>query len=390
MKRVALWAGLAFLMGLILIAAGASLRRDAPMGPQVIPLAIVCAAVLLRTRAPLWSLGLGTVGVVLDAFVGPSLGTVLVYTDNLYSAALYGPARFSRWLLGITTVLAVSAGAAGWFIAGDWRLLALVGFQLALVLVTPVTTAMVLRQHRDQVVIERAKAEQVVRLAELDRQAAITAERTRMARELHDMIANHFSAIAIQSTAALSRKDLDPSTVRKVMESVRENSVKGMAEMRSMIGLLRQEGDEGEAMRPRLLDVETLVDRSRQSGMAVDFQVEGEPRELSPSVDLAGYRIIQEALTNALKHGEQPATVSIRYQPHQVSLIVDNPVNGRKASLPGAGVGLIGMRERTKLVGGEFEAGPRDSSWRVTATLPTSDKPASPTSDKPASDGVPP
>jgi signal transduction histidine kinase len=249
---------------------------------------------------------------------------------------------------------------------------------------------MVLRQHRDQVVIERAKAEQVVRLAELDRQAAITAERTRMARELHDMIANHFSAIAIQSTAALSRKDLDPSTVRKVMESVRENSVKGMAEMRSMIGLLRQEGDEGEAMRPRLLDVETLVDRSRQSGMAVDFQVEGEPRELSPSVDLAGYRIIQEALTNALKHGEQPATVSIRYQPHQVSLIVDNPVNGRKASLPGAGVGLIGMRERTKLVGGEFEAGPRDSSWRVTATLPTSDKPASPTSDKPASDGVPP
>jgi signal transduction histidine kinase len=377
MKRVALWAGLAFLMGLILIAAGASLRRDAPMGPQVIPLAIVCAAVLLRTRAPLWSLGLGTVGVAIDAFVGPSLGTVLIYTDNLYSAALYGPARFSRWLLGITTVLAVSAGAAGWFIAGDWRLLALVGFQLALVLVTPVTTAMVLRQHRDQVVVERAKAEQVVRLAELDRQAAITAERTRMARELHDMIANHFSAIAIQSTAALSRKDLDPSTVRKIMESVRENSVQGMAEMRSMIGLLRQEGDEGEAMRPRLLDVETLVDRSRQSGMAVEFRVEGEPRELSLSVDLAGYRIIQEALTNALKHGEQPATVSIRYQPHQVSLIVDNPVNGRKASLPGAGVGLIGMRERTKLVGGEFKAGPRDSSWRVTVTLPTSDKPAS-------------
>jgi signal transduction histidine kinase len=191
------------------------------------------------------------------------------------------------------------------------------------------------------------------------------------------MIANHFSAIAIQSTAALSRKDLDPATVRKVMESVRENSVKGMAEMRSMIGLLRQEGDEGEAMRPRLLDAETLVDRSRQSGMAVEFQVEGEPRELPPSVDLAGYRILQEALTNALKHGEQPAAVSIRYRPGQVSLRVDNPANGRKAGLPGAGVGLIGMRERTKLVGGAFEAGPRGDGWRVTATLPTSDQPAS-------------
>ncbi|WP_336212597.1 sensor histidine kinase [Nonomuraea sp. LPB2021202275-12-8] len=374
MKRVALWAGLAFLMGLFLIAAGASLRRDAPTWQLVIPLAITCTAVLLRTRAPLGSLGLGTLGVLLDAFVGPSLGTVLVYTDNLYAAALYGPARFARWLLGITTLIAVAAGAAGWFIAGDWRLLALVGFQVALVLVTPVTTALVLRQHRDQAAIERAKAEQVARLAELDRQAAIAAERARMARELHDMIANHFSAIAIQSTAALSRKDLDQATVRKVMESVRENSVKGLAEMRSMIGLLRQEGDEGEATRLRLQDAEDLVDRSRRSGMAVGFQVDGEPRELPPSVDLAGYRILQEALTNALKHGEQPTAVSVTYAPHHVSLTVDNPVNGRKASLPGAGAGLIGMRERTNLVGGNLKAGPHGDGWRVAATLPTSDR----------------
>ncbi|GAA3122144.1 histidine kinase dimerization/phosphoacceptor domain-containing protein [Nonomuraea salmonea] len=163
------------------------------------------------------------------------------------------------------------------FLMADWRQLAVMGIQAGLVLITPVTTALVLREQRDRAAAERARAEQVAHLAELDRQAAISAERTRMARELHDMIANHFSAIAIQSTAALSRKDLDAATVRAIMESVRENSVKGMAEMRAMIGLLRQEGDdrESEATRPRLADAESLVERARRAGLDVDMQVEG-------------------------------------------------------------------------------------------------------------------
>ncbi|TMR99450.1 sensor histidine kinase, partial [Nonomuraea basaltis] len=248
-------------MGVVLIAGRAFLERDVPVWVLGVPLLFTCAGVLVRTRAPLVSLGLGIVGITLDGFVGPSLGTVLVFTDNLYAAALYGPARLARVLLGVTAVLAVAGGAVAGFIAEDWRVLAVMGVQAALVLVTPVTTALVLREQRDRAAVERVRAEQVAHLAELDRQAAIAAERTRMARELHDMIANHFSAIAIQSTAALSRKDLDPATVRKVMESVRENSVKGLAEMRSMIGLLRQEGDDSEATRPRLADAETLVER---------------------------------------------------------------------------------------------------------------------------------
>lgn len=370
MNRVPLWAGLAFLMGLILIGAGARIPRGVPEWLLVIPLAITCVAVLLRYRSPLGSLGLGTAGVVLDAVVGPSLGTLLVYTDNLYAAALYGPARFSRWLLGITTVLAVAAGAVAGFVE-DWRALALTLVQVGLILVSPVTTAHILRQHRNQAAAERIRAEQVARLAELDRQAAISAERARMARELHDMVANHFSAVAIQSTAALSRKDLDPATVRKIMESVRENSVKGLAEMRSMIGLLRQEGDEGEAMRPRLLDAESLVERARRAGLETVFRVEGSPRELPPSVDLAGYRILQESLTNALKHGDAPARVCLAYEADQVRLTVDNAVSGRKERLPGAEAGLIGMKERANLVGGTFEAGPHEHGWRVEAVLPT-------------------
>ncbi|SEG76777.1 Signal transduction histidine kinase [Nonomuraea solani] len=377
MTRVVLGAVLAFAMGVVLIAGRAYADRGVPVWVVGVPLVLTCAGVLVRQRAPLASLGLGMVGIVLDGFVGPSLGTVLVFTDNLYAAALYGPARFARLLLGITAVLAVVGGAIAGFVAADWRVLAVMGVQAALVLVTPVTTALVLREHRDRAAAERGRAEQVARLAELDRQAAVTGERTRMARELHDMIANHFSAIAIQSTAALSRKDLDREAVRKIMESVRENSVKGMAEMRAMIGLLRQEGDEGEgeggATRPRLADGETLVERVVRAGLRVETRVEGEAREVPASVDLAGYRILQEALTNALKHGESPVSVVIAYEDERVLVTVENALGGRGARLPGAGAGLIGMRERALLVGGSFEAGPRadGGGWRVAAVLPT-------------------
>jgi signal transduction histidine kinase len=389
MRRAAFWAGAAFVMGMMLIAGRAHLERGVPAWVLVVPLAIACAGVVVRQRAPLVSLGLGVVAITVDGFVGPSLGTVLVFTDNLYAAALYGPARIARVLLGVTATLAVAGGAAAGFIAEDWRMLAVMGVQAALVLVTPVTTALVLREQRDRAAAERVRAEQVAHLAELDRQAAVVAERTRMARELHDMIANHFSAIAIQSTAALSRKDLDPGTVRKVMESVRENSLKGLTEMRDMIGLLRQEGDEtaaeAEATRPRLADAETLVDRVRRAGQVARLRVDGEPRELPASVDLAGYRILQESLTNALKHGDSPVDVVVSYEPGRVVVSVENALAGGVARLPGAGAGLIGMRERAALVGGSCEAGPRmggqvagpqrdqRAGWRVLAVLPTSD-----------------
>ncbi|MEV0234720.1 histidine kinase [Nonomuraea sp. NPDC050786] len=363
-------------MGVVLIAGGAVLERGAPTWALCVPLAIACAGVVVRQRAPLVSLGLGVVAVTIDAFVGPSLATVLTFTDNLYAAALYGPARFARWLLYITAALAVGAGAVAGLLAENWWMLAVMGVQAGLVLVTPVTTAIVLREQRDRAAAERVRAEQVAHLAELDRQAAVAGERTRMARELHDMIANHFSAIAIQSTAALSRKDLDPATVRRIMESVRENSVQGLAEMRAMIGLLRQEGDDfAEATRPRLADAGTLVERVARAGLVVELRVQGELRELPASVDLAGYRIVQEALTNALKHGGSPVRAVISYEAGRVLVSVENALVGRGARLPGAGAGVIGMRERARLVGGSFEAGLAGDGdvWRVVADLPVGD-----------------
>ncbi|MFI6324617.1 sensor histidine kinase [Nonomuraea sp. NPDC050556] len=371
MRQSTLGALGAFVMGFVLFLGGAYQPRNTPEWLLVIPLAVACAGVVVRRRAPMAALGCGVAALGLDVAFGPSLGTMLVLTDNLYSAALYGPVRYTRWILTMCSILAVVFGAVYWYLAQDWRALAVMLIQAGLVLVIPVTTAMVLRQQRDQATAERVRAEQVARLAELDREAAITAERTRMARELHDMIANHFSAIAIQSTAALSRKDLDPATIRKIMESVRENSVQGMTEMRSMIGLLRSEGDDSEATRPRVADVGDLVERARTAGVEAKLTVVGEPRGLPVSVDLAGYRIVQEALTNAMKHGDHRATVDVVYGERDVTLTVDNPVNGRRAGLPGSGAGLIGMRERAALVGGDFEAGPRDAGgWRVRARLP--------------------
>ncbi|MEV4111424.1 histidine kinase [Nonomuraea sp. NPDC049695] len=385
MKREALGAGAAFAVGVVLIVGGAALERGVPTWVLCVPLAISCAGVLVRQRAPLASLGLGVVAVAIDAVVGPSLATVLVFTDNLYAAALYGPARFARWLLFITAALAVGAGAVAGFLEENWWMLAVMGVQAGLVLVTPVTTAIVLREQRDRAAAERVRAEQVAHLAELDRQAAVAGERTRMARELHDMIANHFSAIAIQSTAALSRKDLDSATVRRVMESVRENSVKGLAEMRAMIGLLRQDGDDfAEATRPRLADAGSLVERVARAGLVVELRVQGEVRELPASVDLAGYRIVQEALTNALKHGGSPVRALISYEAGQVLVSVENVVGGRGTRLPGAGAGLIGMRERALLVGGSFEAGLSGEGdlWRVEAAFPTADDQGPPAVDE--------
>ncbi|MFD8533781.1 sensor histidine kinase [Streptosporangium canum] len=367
----ALWAVACFAGGLVLLAAGAYLHRATPAHLLAVPLLVSCLGVAVRRSSPMAALWLGLVAIVADGFLGPSMGTILVFTDNIYAAVRYGPARLGKWMLGITSVFAIVGGTAAGFVFRDLGLLAVAVVQLGLIGITPVFTGMIMKQLHDRAESERSRAEQVARLAELDRRAAVESERARMARELHDMIANHFSAIAIQSTAVLSRKDLPAEAVRNVLESIRENSVQGMAEMRTMIGLLRQDGEEAEATRRRVADAEDLADRAREAGLEVRFRVDGDARDLPASVDLAGYRIVQESLTNALKHGGKIADLAIGYRPGLLTLTVDNPVNGVGQALPGAGVGLVGMRERAALVGGVIEAGPHNDGWRVRAELPT-------------------
>lgn len=351
----------AFAVGVILLVAGArEVRPGVPMGLFLLPLAVTCVGVAIRRRRPVTAFVLGVVALAADATIGPSLGTVVVFTDNIYAACLYGPRKLLTVLLRVGPIWALAMGLAAGLQTHDWGWGTVMAFQGGLIIVMPVTTAAIIRNHRDH-------ARQAALMAELDRKAAISAERTRMARELHDLVANHFSAIAIQSSAVLSRSDLDAKSVREIVESIRENSVQGMAEMRGMIGLLRAEG-ESEALRPTLSAVDDLVKRS---GMTTTVDISGTPRDLPPAVDLAAYRIVQESLTNALKHGAAPVSIAIDYRPDALALTIANPVTDRQRDLPGARAGLIGMRERAALVGGTFEAGPCERGWRVSATLAT-------------------
>jgi signal transduction histidine kinase len=207
--------------------------------------------------------------------------------------------------------------------------------------------------------LERAHAEAVAR------------ERATIARELHDVIAHSVSVMTVQAGAARLLLDEDPPRARDSLVAVEETGRQALGEMRRLLGILR--GDEHEAdlaPQPGIAEIEPLVQQVRAAGLPVDLVVEGEPTPLSPGVDLVAYRVVQEALTNALKHGGAArAQVSICYRATALELAVTN--NGAARMNGRGGHGLIGMRERVALYGGEFEAGPRaEGGYVVRASLP--------------------
>ena len=208
--------------------------------------------------------------------------------------------------------------------------------------------------------LERANAE------------AVAAERARIARELHDVIAHSVSVMTVQAGAARLLLDEDPDRARAPLLAVEETGREALAEMRRLLGILRGDDERAAlAPQPSIARIDALAEQVRTAGLPVDVHVEGEPRPLSPGVDLAAYRVVQEALTNALKHaGAARARVEVRYRDTALELaIVDDgraPANGA-----GAGHGIVGMRERVSLYGGELRAGSRrEGGFEVRATLP--------------------
>jgi signal transduction histidine kinase len=349
------------------------------VGWLLVPFLVCCAAVLLRRTAPAVSVLVGSVAVAADLILGPSLATVLVYTQILYDGCVHGRAWLHRALLAGSVGLTVVAGAVALAIDRDVRSLG-VAVLLALVTVVPILTGIQVRHHREQARAERQRAEQVARLAELDRANAIAGERARMARELHDVIANHMSAVAIHASAVLTVPDLDETDVRRALVVIRENSVRGLAEMRQMVEFLRDPAATADPAAPGLDAVPALVRQSERAGLAPHLTVRGEPGELPVAIDLAAYRIVQESLTNALRHGGPGRTeVEIGYRSKCLHITVSSPLETPApigSALPAGGAGIIGMRERAHLLGGEFDAGPHDGRWRVTARLPIEPAPA--------------
>lgn len=212
-----------------------------------------------------------------------------------------------------------------------------------------------------------ARAERLERAHE----AAVAGERARIARELHDVIAHTVSVMTVQAGAARLLFDEDPVRARASLLAVEETGRQALGEMRRLLGILR--GDEQQtrlAPQPGISDIASLVEQVRAAGLPVDVLVDGEQRALPPGIDLAAYRVVQEALTNALKHaGAARAQVAIRYGHQALRLAVTN--DGHVAGNGRVGHGLVGMRERVALYGGEFEAGPRrEGGYEVRATLP--------------------
>ncbi|KUM93886.1 hypothetical protein AQI88_24370 [Streptomyces cellostaticus] len=339
----------------------------AAWGPLV-PLAVTAACEPLRRIRPRIALLAGTVALTLDTVTLGSIVTIVLYTDLVYAAVLYGTpvsARRIFWLTGMLTVVGGVVPAALW---RDPQGL-LIGVGVGVVAFAPASTGWVVRNHRDAAEAARLRAEQTALLAEMDRTQAVTAERVRMARELHDMVANHLSAIAIHSTAALSLDD--PKTSKDALAVIRENSVEGLAEMRRLIGILRERtGDLEPSATPTLDGLGALVAGARANGLDVSLDAvhDGVPAP----VELAAYRIVQESLTNALKHAAKGRVqVVLRRQDDTLLVRVTSPYRpGDTPRAPGSGSGLAGMRERAALLGGSFRAGPEGPRWAVRAALP--------------------
>jgi len=202
--------------------------------------------------------------------------------------------------------------------------------------------------------------------------AAIADERRRIARELHDVIAHTVSVMTVQAGAARLLLEAEPERAVAPLLSIEETGRQALSEIRRMFGILRE--DEGEiafGRQPGMADLDALVEQARQAGLSVELRVEGQPVALPPGVDLAAYRVVQEALTNALKHGGPGgANVTVRFGREAIDIAITND-SRVAANGDGGGHGLVGMRERVSLYGGKLEAGAAPGGgYAVRARLP--------------------
>ena len=337
---------------------------------QLAAIALVTAgALLFRRRAPF----VAPLVVAAGALVFTSLDPVAAYeTDTMFLVLI-----LAAWAAGSlldarqAAVVLLATLAAGWtvFIRAPgvpWTELLWLSFPLTGIFVISAATA----RHS-----ERARlAEERARRSEEQAQRAVGDERARISRELHDVVAHSVSVMTVQASAVRRLLKPEQEREREALKVVEETGRQALTEMRRLLGIMREEGASAErAPQPGLATIGNLVEHVREAGLPVELTVEGEPVKLPPGVDLSAYRIVQEALTNALRHaGPAHAWVAVRYGGDDVEIEVEN--DGRSDSDgEAAGHGLVGMRERVALCGGELKAGPRKGGgFSISARLPVS------------------
>lgn len=361
---MALDAALALLVGVVVgfIAVEESRTVSDPVALLRLGVGLLAAVgVLVRRRWPLPLLVLA----VLDGAVRSDVSVAMPLAA--YAVARYHPASRRRWT---ALVLAGAVGLAPWQVTSfneGLNNVLLVGFLLVL----PAVLGAWVRTRAELVAAlldraERAEAEQQLRARE-----AVLAERARITREMHDVVGHRVSLMVLQAGAMDMAAD-DPDRVRQLAGQLQDAGRRSLEELRQLIGLL-QDDDAPLAPQPTLADLEELVSDSRRAGVDVTLTRLGEPREVDPTAGRTAYRVVQEALTNAGKHAPGGAvTVTLDVRAEELAVTVLNRRATRPAApLPSGGLGLIGLRERVRTVGGAFRAEPRlDGGFGVEAVMP--------------------
>ena len=344
---------------------------------------LLCLVIALRRRMPekmlLLAIGVGLAQLVLDVATTPANFAFLVI---VYTVAATGARWSSRLALGVG-LCAAPLAQVRWperdsSVLGSIALVIFmtVPFALAWVLGDSIRTR---RAYYEQL---EERATRLEKEREAQAKVAVAAERARIARELHDVVAHNVSVMVVQADGAAYVLDAAPDQAKKALETISSTGRQALAEMRRLLGVLRtgEHQESGEYVpQPDVEQIDDLIQQCRSSGLPVDFKVEGTPRPLPSGVELTAYRIVQEALTNTRKHGGPNAGASVRlvYFDDGLGLLVEDDGKGAPHELyedggaDGKGHGLIGMRERVGMVGGTLDAGPRPGGgFRISALLP--------------------
>jgi signal transduction histidine kinase len=360
-----------------------------PIGDLPIPVllifAVACAALYWRRRAPLVVLGVALVAwAVLLGSGYTDLGGVAIIA--LYSAGRYAADdRWGHWgHVGVAAAIAVVI-LDGLTDPAPWGEAVLAG--VVMFVAWYVGRRLRLRQER---------AAQLLREQAAEARRIVTEERTRIARELHDVVAHRVSLMTVQAGAAKAVAAEDPEAARRAMGAVEEAGRQALAELRHLLGVLRPETDpDGLGPQPGLADLPRLIEQIRGAGVDVSLATDGVPAELPARVDLFAYRIVQEALTNVLKHAGPDAHTQVRLGTDRSGIVIEvlddghgtdkgvesasgrQPSDSDRQDRRSAGHGIVGMRERARLLGGTLDARPRPGGgFRVVAHLPTGGEPA--------------
>jgi signal transduction histidine kinase len=351
-------------LALLLLAAYLAWAVGRPPLAATVPLAILQTAPLLwRRRRPVVVLVIVVVaGVVAGAVVKEFLGFAQLVA--LYTLAVSVERRLAL-RVGVVALVALALPTlrVEQYEPGPF-IFRLIAFAAAWILGDS------LRTRREYIRELEARAERLEREREENIRRAAAEEQARIARELHDVIAHSVSVILVQATAANHVFDVQPDRAREALQSIELTARSALSELRRLLGVVKVPTEERFAPLPGLQRLDDLAEQVRAAGLPVVLRVEGTLREIPAGVDLSAYRIVQEALTNTLNHAQASAAeVTVRRMDGVLELeVVDD---GRSHGLPEGGHGLIGMRERATLLGGEVDAGPTEGGgFRVRARLP--------------------